>query len=202
MKVYIAGPEVFLPNGMAIIDRKHALVRRYGFETARRPGEFWDRSGFEKHALGCEISRRNELLMDESDILIANLTPFRGISADPGTVYELGYMIALKKPTYAFTNDARGYFERAATDFYDGRIEPGPDGRLCGSDGHRIEDHEMADNLMLDGGILRRGGKIVRRAVDPAVMFEDLTAFETCLAAARDDLAAGTGPFQAAAATA
>ena len=30
--------------------------------------------------------------MDAADAIIANLTPFRGPSADAGTVYELGYM--------------------------------------------------------------------------------------------------------------
>jgi nucleoside 2-deoxyribosyltransferase len=34
----------------------------------------------------------NEAMMDEADAIIANLTPFRGAGADPGTVYELGYM--------------------------------------------------------------------------------------------------------------
>ena len=32
--------------------------------------------------------------MKEADAIIANLTPFRGPSADTGTVYELGYMAA------------------------------------------------------------------------------------------------------------
>jgi nucleoside 2-deoxyribosyltransferase len=201
MKVYTAGPEVFLPNGLEIIERKNVLVRRYGFETARRPGEYWDRSGFEGVELGKEVSRRNELIMDGADLLIANLTPFRGVSADPGTVYELGYMVAQNKPAYAFTNDVRGYTERVTQDFYRGAIVPGPDGRPRGSDGHRIEDHHMVDNLMLDGTILRRGGRIIRHAAAPAVMFEDLTAFEQCLATARDDLANRTGPFAIAAAT-
>ena len=31
--------------------------------------------------------------MDQADVIIANLTPFRGPSADAGTVYELGYML-------------------------------------------------------------------------------------------------------------
>lgn len=195
MKVYIAGPEVFLPNGFEIIARKNALVHAYGFATVRPPGEYWDRSGFAKFDLGMEISRRNELLMDEAELLVANLTPFRGISADPGTVYELGYMIAQGKPTYAFSNDARGYLERARDDYYGGTLQPGADGRPHGSDGHRVEDHTMADNLMLDGGILRRGGRFERRHVDPAHTYDDLTAFEACLAAARDDLATGSGPF-------
>src|SRR5262249_9786113 len=39
-----------------------------------------------------QIFRNLEAMMDASDAIIANLTPFRGPGADPGTVYELGYM--------------------------------------------------------------------------------------------------------------
>ncbi|MFX6778571.1 nucleoside 2-deoxyribosyltransferase, partial [Acinetobacter baumannii] len=38
------------------------------------------------------IFKSNEAMMDAADAIIANLTPFRGPSADAGTVYELGYM--------------------------------------------------------------------------------------------------------------
>jgi len=67
---------------------------------------------------------------------IANLTPFRGISADPGTVFEVGYMIGQGKPAFGFTLDNRGYRERtSATD----RDELG----------HTVEDFELSDNLMI-----------------------------------------------------
>jgi nucleoside 2-deoxyribosyltransferase len=189
MIVYTAGPEVFMPEGLAIIERKFALVRAYGFETARKPGEYWDRSAFEKHALGLEISRRNELLMDRADVCIANLTPFRGVSADVGTVYELGYMIAQGKLAYGFSNDARGYFERARDDYYGGQVWPGPDGKPRGADGQRVEDHDLADNLMLDGGVLRRGGLLVRRDIPQEHRFTDLSAFEDCLRALKHRIA-------------
>ena len=42
-------------------------------------------------------------MMDEADAIIANLTPFRGPSADAGTVYELGYMAGLQ-PEFAKRN--------------------------------------------------------------------------------------------------
>ncbi|WP_228260705.1 nucleoside 2-deoxyribosyltransferase [Marinobacter orientalis] len=35
------------------------------------------------------IYRASRELMDSCDAIIANLTPFRGISADPGTVFEV-----------------------------------------------------------------------------------------------------------------
>ncbi len=45
-------------------------------------------------------------MMLEADGIIANLTPWRGVSADVGTVYELGFMCALNKAAYAYTNVA------------------------------------------------------------------------------------------------
>lgn len=76
--------------------------------------------------------------MDSCDAIIANLTPFRGISADPGTVFEVGYMIGQGKPAFGFTLDNRLYQQRA--------------GATCQDElGHTIEDFEMSDNLMIEG---------------------------------------------------
>lgn len=40
-------------------------------------------------------------------------TPKRIYLADPGTVYEVGYMIGQGKPAFGFTLDSRHYRERA-----------------------------------------------------------------------------------------
>jgi len=85
--------------------------------------------------------------MDNCDAIIANLTPFRGISADPGTVFEVGYMIGQGKPAFGFTLDSRHYRERADSTGLDEL-------------GHTIEDFEMSDNLMIEGGISDSGGQL------------------------------------------
>ena len=85
--------------------------------------------------------------MDSCDAIIANLTPFRGISADPGTVFEVGYMIGQGKPAFGFTLDNRHYRERAGSTGLDEL-------------GHTIEDFEMSDNLMIEGGIGDSGGQL------------------------------------------
>jgi len=183
MKVYLAGPEVFLSNAAVILARKAELARAAGF-TPLVPGDLvlpptksnWDR--------GVAISAVDERMMLASDMIIANLTPFRGISADVGTVFELGFMCALGRPVYGYTNTVRSYYERTLQDYYGGQAEKGPDGRITGPDGLTIEDCDMADNLMLDGGIASRGGTLVRRAVPESERFTDLAAFEECLALA------------------
>src|SRR3979490_533168 len=89
MNIYLAGPDVFLPDAVEIWRRKaelctrHGLIGLYPLDNAIDPAA---------EDASLRIFRGNETLMIEADAIIANLTPFRGPGADPGTVYELGYM--------------------------------------------------------------------------------------------------------------
>lgn len=184
-KVYIAGPEVFLPNGFAQMLRKGELALAQGFFPSTMAENELDPTGVSAFAFGCQISAANERMMREADFCIANLTPFRGISADIGTGYEVGFMIALGKPVFGYTNTSKLYYDRLLEDYYGGRAEKDADGVLRGGDGLMIEDHGMVDNLMFDGGIAAIGGQLVRREVPADVRLTDLGAYEECLALAR-----------------
>ncbi|MCX8573057.1 nucleoside 2-deoxyribosyltransferase [Aminobacter sp. MET-1] len=185
MKIYLAGPEVFLPNAREVLDRKIELTRRYGFVPVS-PGDLEVPATDTKRAKGLAISSINERLMTSADMIIANLTPFRGIAADIGTAFELGFMCARGCPAYAFSNMVGDHYARVAG-LYAGRIEADAQGRPRGPDGLAVEDFEMIDNLMLDGGIEARGGTIVTREVAVEALYTDHQAFEQCLrlAAAR-----------------
>lgn len=190
MKVYLAGPEVFLPNAREVLDAKIALARRYGF-TPVSPGDLEVTAYESKRAHGLAISAVNEKLMLSAEMIIANLTPFRGIAADVGTVYELGFMCARGCPAYGFSNVAKTHFERLKG-YYGGAVHPDAQGRPRGPDGLAVEDFDMADNLMLDGGIEARGGALVTREVAGDRLFLDLGAFEECLVLAARRLLAST----------
>ncbi len=179
MKIYMAGPEVFLPDAKAVLWRKSEMVKSFGFQPMAPGDNIVDIVGtpFQR---GLTINQFDEELMDQSDAIIANLTPFRGIGADPGTCYELGYMCARGKRVYGYTNDVRSHFARLI-DLYDGKIEEAGDGRKYGSDGLALEDLDMPDNLMLVGGIKRRGGTVVVHDAPADIYYSDLTAFEECL---------------------
>jgi len=179
LKAYLAGPEVFLPNAREILDRKIALARRYGF-TPVSPGDLAVPETETRRQRGLAISAINEKLMTSADLIIANLTPFRGVAADIGTAFELGFMCARGCPAFAFSNCVDDHFERVSR-LYGGEVQLGPDGRHRGPDGMSLENFDMTDNLMLDGGIAARDGVIVTRQVAPDQLFLDLTAFEECL---------------------
>ncbi len=68
--------------------------------------------GVSKETMGLEISRANEALILSTDAVIANLTPFRGTSADVGTVYEVGMAKELRKVIVGYTHDERKFLQR------------------------------------------------------------------------------------------
>ncbi|MFC4258122.1 nucleoside 2-deoxyribosyltransferase [Marinobacter lacisalsi] len=149
-RIYLAGPEVFFPPGehQAIVAEKKRLLMNAGLEGVDPLDTVLTFSEeAPKPHRGHQIYQANRELMDSCDAIIANLTPFRGISADPGTVFEVGYMIGQGKPAFGFTLDHRHYRERAGATDLDER-------------GHTIEDFELSDNLMIEGGIRDSGGRL------------------------------------------
>ena len=123
--------------------------------------------------------------MKQCDLIVANLTPFRGVSADVGTVFELGFMVALGKTAFAYSNDGRAFADRTISDYYRGSVLRGPDGRTRGADGIKIEENDMGDNLMLDGGVKLSGGTFIRRTINEDSPDQQLSVYEDCLKEAR-----------------
>jgi nucleoside 2-deoxyribosyltransferase len=185
-KVYLAGPEVFLINAREILDLKASIAREAGF-IPLSPGDLQIPPAETKIAHGCNINAIDEQMMIEADAIIANLTPFRGIAADTGTSFELGFMCALGKAVFAYTNVADNHFARISG-YYDGAVAADEHGRFRGDDGLSVENFDMADNLMLHGGIHRRGGTVIIGNASPEAVYTDLTAFRQCLAVAAQKL--------------
>ncbi|BCH53488.1 nucleoside 2-deoxyribosyltransferase [Agrobacterium vitis] len=181
LKLYLAGPEVFLADAREVLDAKAEMTRTYGFEPIC-PGDISIEPAPTLHEFGLKISAVDEDMMNRADGVIANLTPFRGIAADPGTAFELGYMCAQGKLVAAYTNVIDNHYARTAG-FYQGKVTLGPDQRKRGPDGLSLEDFDMIENLMLHGGVERRGGPIFTHQAPADRLYSDLTAFELCLKA-------------------
>lgn len=161
--VYLAGPEVFFPDVEAMAARLKALCAAHGltglFPTdAERPAD-------DTTPLARAIYLGNVDLIDPSDAVIADISPFRGAGMDPGTAWEIGYAIARNLPVFAYSHDLRPYAERV------GPAGQGPRGPIDG-DGLLIEDFGLVENLMIAESVI---------AIDPSAE----AAIERCAAALR-----------------
>jgi nucleoside 2-deoxyribosyltransferase len=177
-RIYLAGPEVFLPDALAVGARKAALCAQHGLEGVFPLDAGLDLSALTKPEQARAISAANEALMRSCAGLIANLTPFRGVSMDAGTAFEVGFMRALGRPVLGYTNVAADY--RARCEAYRLHV---PQAALRDADHPEaeIEDFEGAENLMIEAAILASGGHVVRTAVPPGQEMRDLAGFEACL---------------------
>jgi len=142
-KIYLTGPDVFLPDAKEVGRRKQEICRQFGFVglfplDQELPGE----------PSGVDIFRADMALMREADIGLFNLSPFRGPSADPGTVFELGMMMGMGKRVFGYRNTDTLYHQRVTPD------------------GYMVEDFGLGDNLMIDCAIIEAGGTISALAED------------------------------------
>lgn len=170
--IYLAGPEVFLPDAVDVGLRKKALCEEFGFvglyplDNAMSEGENRD----------ARIFAANLALIEQADAAICNLSPFRGIGADPGTAFELGFFVAREKPVFAYSCDPVDFCGRVSEVF---GAHHTPEGGLCDAHGFEIENFGNADNLMLDCALKRQGRAVLR--AETKLPLHDLTLFTACL---------------------
>ncbi|MBI4978570.1 MAG: nucleoside 2-deoxyribosyltransferase [Spirochaetes bacterium] len=177
-RIYLAGPEVFLSDPYEAGRRKCELCGRYGFIGVYPLDNPLALDGLPPREQGKLISAANEASLRTCHLVIANMTPFRGPSADAGTAYEMGFARALGLPVFAYSNCAEPFTARTAASACGGRDVSGV---LRDNAGMLIEQFDMTDNLMLDGGVLAGGGTVIIRDIAEAMRFTDLSAFEECL---------------------
>jgi len=180
MNIYLAGPDVFLPDGVEIGRKKAAICARYDVNGLYPLDNSVDLSAADASLI---IFKGNEAMMEAADAIIANLTPFRGPSADAGTVYELGYMAGRGKLCLAYSNGPASYRERVAR-LYD--VKASSDGLLIDPEGLTVEDFGLPDNLMMIHALDLHGSPLVTPKVAPADPWHDLTSFELCVRLAAD----------------
>src|SRR5262249_53363963 len=136
------------------------------------------------------IYRANVAMIRMADLGIFNLTPFRGPSADVGTVFELGFLAALGKPAFGYTNGAGDLLSRVrqfAQLSFDAAHQLWRD-----PTGLSVENFGNADTLRIDAALVDQGHAIERPAA--ALPLGDLAGFEGCLRQARAALTAAETP--------
>ena len=187
--IYLAGPEVFLPNAREVAEEKKALCASHGFDGLFPLDNEISADGLSPEAHAMAIARANEEMMRRADAMIANLTPYHGPSGDVGTAYEVGFMRALGKAIFAYTNSAVVFRERVDAFFSTRPVDGGPDAFGAASPEFMREDFQLSDNLMLEQAVFAlTGSAMVRGSVAPGTELTDLTAFSRCLQLARGQL--------------
>lgn len=140
-KIYIAGPDVFERDSIEIGKKYSQLCKEYGFKGEYPLDNIIDFNQ-EKRKIALDIFLANQRLIDECDIVIANLNSFRGKEADSGTVWECGYAYAKGKKVYGYMNSTCDYIER-----FSGKKED--DGIFWDEEDRFIEDFNHPINLMI-----------------------------------------------------
>ena len=122
--------------------------------------------------------------MRSCDAAIANLTPFRGVAADSGTAFEVGFMRALGRPVLGYSNTRLTYKRRSEV-YRTGQRLPFDADRVDVA----IEDFDLAENLMIEIAIEASGSRLIVGEARLGEEMIDLAAFELCLGEARRLLA-------------
>ena len=154
-RIYLAGPDVFHPDAPERGAELKRLCAEYGFEGLFPLDNVIEAAGPLETARA--IREANLELILKADAVIANLEPFRGFEPDSGTVFEVGYAVALGKQVVGYAPELRPMGERLR-DFQKLDAAVGHD-----RNGLAIEEFGLSHNLMF--------GELVRaRSAEEALM--------------------------------
>ena len=142
MKIYLAGPDVFRPDALAHGEHLKQLCREHGL-TGLYPLDTAIAARLSGPEAATAIYRANIALIQEADILMANLDRFRGHEPDSGTAFEVGYAAALGKPVWAYTCEARSIVQQITNEPEDSTQH------YRDENGYTIENFGLNLNLML-----------------------------------------------------
>lgn len=137
MNLYLAGPDVFAPEALERTEADRRLCRDYGFE----PLSPLDNDSTDPQ----EIYAANIAMIKRAQVVVANLESFRGAEPDSGTVFEVGYAVALGKKVIGYCSPLQTTLDRVA--LHERRRIAGPDPR--DQNGWAIENFGLPANLML-----------------------------------------------------
>jgi nucleoside 2-deoxyribosyltransferase len=188
IKIYLGGPDVFLPDANRIGLIKRDMCGEFGFV-----GLYPLDNTIDGEPTASAIFNANRRLLDSADIGLFNLSPFRGPSADAGTVFELGFLFARGKTVCGYSSVEANYRARIEAS---GRLKM-TDGLPRDADGAAVENFGLADNLMIMEAIRNSNGVFVASAEQSGVAcagLAALAAFRLCLTHMQQRFAPATSP--------
>jgi len=139
--VYIAGPQVFLPQPEQFYEEARSicieldLVALCPYAPNLKSAQ--------------DIWQHNITLLRSADAMVVDVSPFRGVDMDVGSAWESGFMHAFSKPIVNYSFDNRTLLQRTKDHF--GIDSHAPHfNHLKGlmPDGMSVESFEYMNNLM------------------------------------------------------
>ena len=100
MKIYLAGPDVFFKDSKEKGKWLKEKCKEYGHEGLYPLDN--EIKGETKSIISAEINKANVKMIDECDIVLANLMQWRGSEPDSGTVWECGYARGIGKDVFGY----------------------------------------------------------------------------------------------------
>ncbi|MBU2835267.1 nucleoside 2-deoxyribosyltransferase [Acidithiobacillus thiooxidans] len=151
-QIYIAGPDVFRLDWPDFARRVSAACERLNFEPLFPipPEQNLDQMDMPGSTRMGSLSDADKIYrqcvaqIKKSDAVVANITPFRGLEPDAGTVFEIALAVAHGKPVVAYSRDVKAPSERLAE-----KATRTENGALLCADGFIIERFNLPCNLMI-----------------------------------------------------
>jgi len=139
-KIYLAGPDVFRENAPEHFNKMKELCHKYGFIGLSPFDSEAEFGATSEIIFDCNIE-----MIDRCDIIVANLTKFRGSCIDDGTAFEIGYAYAKDKEIWGYTED------------YDIALI---DSTIGNEEFPHVENFNLPRNLMICNAIFNTGATI------------------------------------------
>lgn len=159
MKIYLAGPEVFLPDAIDVLAYHRKICKEFGWEGLSPMDSVLEKGNRKGMELAREIFRGNAKLIQDCDIVVANCNSFRGATVDDGTAWEIGYASALGKTIYGYISEYIPLVDAVCKKI---PTQAHSSGYAIDEDGYLLnEDFGNAINLMLEFSIQDSEGKLV-----------------------------------------
>lgn len=158
--IYLAGPDVFYTNYVQVFEALVEDCAKAGF-IGLVPSDGGLSRGLPATVdVANLIYFENLALIKSADAIIANVSPFRGVEPDSGTVFEIGFAKALGKVVVMYSNEPLdSLFDRVQKDCGTCTTDASSGMPVDPKYGYFVENFNNPLNLMLSATIpYVRGG--------------------------------------------
>ena len=148
-KIYIAGPDVFLKNAIEDLSQKKQYCEKNNF-IGLIPFDANVDFSQPNNKIRKDIYEANIKMIHKTDIVIANMNNFRHNEQDAGTIFEIGYAVALNKKVYIYSSDSRTVIEKTTQCDNESYLE---DSQYYDCNDMLIEGFDAKFNIMINESV-------------------------------------------------